>query len=362
MDKIILNNGKYDKINKEKLKKNIHSLSLLTEQYKEFYNISIKDLPFTRFLNDLPRLKYHQMNLSVNFKKSIHHIGQRKLLLGELEFLTIMYNKYDLFKYNKVICLYIGAGPGSHLKFFEDKFKNLKWHLYDPGSFTLKENNKFKIFNSFFTDKDINKYKNKKYPVLFISDIRNPKFKDKFDFPVIKKDMEFQKKIVKEIKPFGAILKFRLDFNFGKLKYLYGDIYLQNWSSVNSTETRLICNKDDSKNYTKEIIYNNDDYNDKLFYFNHCYRMNLFKHNVNNINCLCHCYDCTSEIYIIANYLNLLNKNVYVSQIKEIIEEINKCVFRNLCSENLNIEDKIKKFKKRYENISDEEYEDYEKK
>ena len=73
MNKIKLNNGKYKKINKKKLEQNIHCLSLLTKQYQKFYNISIKDLPFTRFVDNLPKIKYYSLNLPIDFKKSTRH-------------------------------------------------------------------------------------------------------------------------------------------------------------------------------------------------------------------------------------------------------------------------------------------------
>ena len=174
--------------------------------------------------------------------------------------------------------------------------------------------------------------------------------------------MKLQEQWAINIKPLGAMFKFRLSYESGTMEYLYGDNYLPIWGPVSTTETRLICNKDDTNNWTKKIKYNNSDQEQKMFYFNKCYRVNVFHHNVNisKINCLCHCYDCTAEIIVINNYLKLFKDKIFISDIVKNIKQINDIIKRNLCSDNLNKEYKVEHFKERYKNISDEDYKKYE--
>ena len=101
MDKLILNDGSYDKINKGELKENNHAKSLSDSKFKDYYDLSVKDLPFTRIeLDNMPKLEYKELNIT---DRSTRHFGQRKLLLSEIEFLTLMYSKFELNKDKKVI-------------------------------------------------------------------------------------------------------------------------------------------------------------------------------------------------------------------------------------------------------------------
>ena len=80
--------------------------------------------------------------------------------------------------------------------------------------------------------------------------------------------------------------------------------------------------------------YNNKIQEEKMFYFNNCYRMNVFNHIcINNVKGLCNCYDCTSEINTIYDYLNLyeINDNNKISQI---MNELSKLTNKNLNSTN----------------------------
>lgn len=339
---IYINNGYQEKIDKDELINNNHASALALPEFSEFYDMSVKNLPFTRVeLDDMPKIKY--VDLQLDNIRSTRHYGQRKLLLSEIEFITLMYDKYKLLKKKKVILLYVGAAPGYHIPILVKMFPNLHFHLYDPANFAINEKDRFhiKIFQDFFTDKYIKKYRDNKNPVLFVSDIRDP-FYDNTKSDQLQNDMRLQQEWVLRIKPYGAMFKFRLLFDDNYTKYLYGDSYLPVWGPLTTTETRLICNKDDTNNWTKFKNYSNRDHEERMMYFNNCYRMNLFNHNVEGVPGICHCYDCVSEIIILNNYLTLITPNIQITNITIRDMMINNSIItkRGLLDDNANLLDR----------------------
>lgn len=77
---------------------------------------------------------------------------------------AIKYLKSDSFT-----CLYVGAADGKHINIYSKLFPKIKFILYDPRPFMIKESKNIKIFQQFFTDQDCRKYKGID---AFISDIR----------------------------------------------------------------------------------------------------------------------------------------------------------------------------------------------
>ena len=348
MDKLILNDGSYDKIDKKELKENNHAKSLSDGKFKDYYDLSVKDLPFTRIeLDNMPKLEYKELNIT---DRSTRHFGQRKLLLSEIEFLTLMYSKFNLKNEKKVILLYVGAAPGYHIPILINMFPNLHCHLFDPANFAINNQKNIKIFQEFFTDKHINKYykKAQKNPILFVSDIRDP-FYDNTKSDQLQNDMRLQKEWVLGIKPLGAMFKFRLLFDDNQTEYIYGDSYLPVWGPLTTTETRLICDKEGSNNWSKFKMYSNRDHEQRMMYFNNCYRMNLFNHNVNNVPGICHCYDCTSEVIIINNYIKLMNPKVKITNklIGEWMNKISAITKRKLTDSNADFKQRQKHMRER---------------
>ena len=95
--------------------------------------------------NKLPY--YHLDDLSLNkneikyindvfFQNNICHLGQRKLLLTEIEF----YNKCIKFNENNNIVIYAGSALGEHQTIIAKMFPKLKFILIDPNyhSFSYK--------------------------------------------------------------------------------------------------------------------------------------------------------------------------------------------------------------------------------
>jgi hypothetical protein len=195
---------------------------------------------------------------SRKFEQKTEDWGQRKLLLSEIEFFSLYCPN------EKIICLYIGAAPGDHIEFLSKMFLNIEFHLYDKNDnydFNVKESDRIKIYDQYFTDDDIQYYlpikegtrtlskkesrNSQQLPIFLISDLRtvdfitlrkefygknNIEIDDRFipkEPELAKKyepmldlqleneiwaDMERQQKWVKAINPQQALLKFRLPY------------------------------------------------------------------------------------------------------------------------------------------------------
>jgi len=120
------------------------------------YDRHIRQLPYRRREND--------------FKLTLH-LGQRKLLLNEILFLT----NYGHLS-NKIV--YAGAAPGIHIRYLSSLFPDHTFELWDSSPFDDSlnyhklqgENKKIKIYNEYFADDSAKKYKDEN--ILFWSDIR----------------------------------------------------------------------------------------------------------------------------------------------------------------------------------------------
>ena len=116
------------------------------KKYKEKYNLlkggednnlkqihnQIKDYIYEKNsypiydFKDLPnKLKYEQ----INFTNKNCHLGQRKLVLTEIEF----YNKFINYAYKNNIVIYAGSAPNEHMPIILKMFPNLKFILIDPN-------------------------------------------------------------------------------------------------------------------------------------------------------------------------------------------------------------------------------------
>lgn len=127
--------------------------------------------------------------------------------------------------------------------------------------------------------------------MLFISDIRTGYTEDH-----VQKDMAAQMRWHLIIKPKKSILKFRLPWDDGKTLYLDGKIHLPVWGPITTTEARLITSGDKMK------LYDNKDYEERMYYFNTVLRTKLYKHNI-KMDGIDFCYDCAAEIKIIKEYI-----------------------------------------------------------
>lgn len=254
---------------------------------------------------------------SKNFKVSIH-IGQRKLLLGCIQFL----NDYGHIA-KKIV--YAGAAPGHNIIILSSMFPHI-FDIYDPREFDnrLKDMENVNVFQEYFTDDIAKKYKKEK--VLFISDIRTGSIEDDDFETQIQINNEMQRKWHDIIKPKMGMYKFRLPYSPGKTKYMKGIIKLQAWGPMTTTETRLIV----PKKYDL-VEYDNTEYESQMFYFNLIVRQwGIYPSYIQKIKNthLCDCYDCRLEIEILSKWITnnhgqLSDKKLYTS-INALSEQISE--------------------------------------
>jgi hypothetical protein len=79
-------------------------------------------------IETVSQLKYLKYETDCKMIRRCNHIGQRKLLLSEVQFLTNNSERY---------CIYPGSTPGNKTHFLSTLFPNIKFILIDPNKFDL---------------------------------------------------------------------------------------------------------------------------------------------------------------------------------------------------------------------------------
>ena len=267
-------------------------------------------------------------------KDQVKHWGQLKLFLTELQFLV---EYWDNDSVPDPIIVYAGAAHGYHIPILADLFPDIReWHLYDPRNFGIRETDKIKIYQQYFTDEDADYWSSQEDNILFISDIREDSFvtlSDDKDLELsIKYDMDLQKKWVLIIDPIAASLKFRLPYSHvmaeKTMEYLDGDVLLQSFSGPTSTETRLVPFRDEEGNYLLKD-YHPLHYEKALFYHNSVTRTSKIYHNpitnngwINEGNGLNDHFDAQHFLYILGKYYSVFVEDKLSS--KELLDEVLK--------------------------------------
>jgi SAM-dependent methyltransferase len=280
---------------------------------------------------DMPRKVYYSRRGEI---KNTKHMGQRKLFLTELEFLTLYFTNNPIInKKKKYIVVYAGAAPGTHDTLLTRMFDMVDFELYDPRPFDpkLKDCIRIHTHQEYFTDQIAEKWSSKNNPnsiILFISDIRTADPSEMRSDEVEKRvvlDHEMQARWYRIMEPAFTMFKFRLPWDNNITSYLKGDIYIQPYPPLNSTETRLIING----GHTPNIDYDDKAYEEILFHHNTDNREKEYKNILQDIPSSEKCdldnkYDCVSEIEIISSYLRLKGKKIDVKRICQISEDITR--------------------------------------
>lgn len=253
------------------------------------------------------------------------HWGQRKLLLSEIEFLTLHGGS------NKTL-VYVGAADGKHIPFLAELFPHIKLILYDARDFhpqTVQfahdHPDRLEIRQQYFTDADVEEFADQQ--VLFVSDIRtmpeqipgqphrHPSEED------VIKDMRLQERWIRAMNPAAYMIKLRLPYEKKKITYLRGGIYFQVWAPVSSGETRLIGTLESGFD---DQEYDVSWYENALYRFNTCTRMQKFEIPVMTKDIqaaeqmgLPHSYDLKAEQFILAEYLQSQEKQAPEKKVPE---------------------------------------------
>jgi hypothetical protein len=261
-------------------------------------------------------IKHRKKYIDDTHVKENIHAGQTKLLYSEIEFIS-RYAK-DMPKKDRIF-LYVGAAVGCHLIILRELFPDFTYVLYDKTPFDprLKELPNVDVRSQYFTDADVAEFTGRN--VLFVSDIRRPLTESYTENDrSIKEDMEMQQSWVEGIKPFAAMLKFRLPFTPGTSKYLDGPVHLQVMARDISPECRLII-KGTSYKYRD---YDHTEHEEKLFYYNTEIRAKkLYKHKIKE---LCNKYECIRMYKIICDYFGYLGKKENEKAILAILRDIKR--------------------------------------
>ena len=263
------------------------------------------------FYNDRFIYNYSDIPYVVDYEftypkpKTVVHWGQLKLFLTTLFFMVKIIEQSD----QKVHIIYAGSARGDNILTLSEMFPNVLWYLIDPNKFAkdlYSHKQVIEIRNELFTDELAEYYRkmfesrDKKEKLLFISDIRL----EPSDEMVIK-DNDSDARWHDIIKPDYSYLKFRCPYE-GDKKYSYfsGDIYIQPFAPIGSTESRILM-----KTGLTKKIYNIDEYQGKFFYFNRVLRPSFYKQQIiKDNNYFDHCYDCTFFSHLVKNYLTKFDK------------------------------------------------------
>lgn len=266
--------------------------------------------------------KYKSSNISKTEIDRSFHLGQLKLLMSEVLFLTKHYGDN-----RKVV--YVGAAEGYHISYLADMFPKMTFDLWDATEFKLIKKSNMKIFNRYFEQEDAIKYSKEGFNILFMSDIRNVEvgvakvLDDEGDTysKIIEEDNKKQKEWVMTIKPIAAYLKFRPIYTPGKTSYFDGTIYLQPYSP-DSTETRLLVT-----NYKSSTEYDNVEFDEKLAYFNTYTRLSYLTSKWESLlkkHKILYRWDNIYAFYILEKYLKKMGKNHQDEDIVTLFNDIIK--------------------------------------
>lgn len=317
------------------------------------------------------------------YPKTSVHIGQRKLFINELQFLT-----EHLSDAATPLVVYAGAAPSNKTGFLSDLFPAARFLLVDPNPFdifgatpkylsretldvkgakaALKTmdacSDRICIINGIYTMGIAEALAGR--PHCFISDIRTNVYDDKkepdaldvmwnmsqqynwiktqeptmsmlkFRHPFYSEDPAFVAKMVNE-EPykadFDASAQFGIDFRANlaakTLEYFDGEIFLQPWAGISSTETRLVTDGKTTKTYEDHEAYDN-----KLHLYNTITRCYAAHANDNADQRLGFdlCNDCAIENVVWKNYIA---KSGDRRTVKQLVEKLSKVTYRPLIRE-----------------------------
>lgn len=232
-----------------------------------------------------------------NLRKSGNHFGQRKLLMAEIEFLTLHGHRAQE-------VLYIGAAPGLHIRALADCFPLHRFVLFDPCPFhaRLRDTHwagsaRVELRQELFTDAHAEALRARGHPLLFLSDVRHKEAHDVYPSEEsVSRDMAAQRRWVEILQPAAAMLKFRLpwcgpegDDGVDPIEYLEGELRLPVWGCPSTTETRLVALPPYTSRAWDPRVYERH-----MFHFNLRVRSDLFEGRT---------YDEAAEHAILSEYV-----------------------------------------------------------
>lgn len=256
------------------------------------------------------------------------HIGQRKLLMSEIEFLTRHLQTEDTI-------IYAGAAPGTHIRTLVTMFPDIHFHLYDCLEIRMPDSGNVTIYKELLTEEVVrSRYSDPEIQnkLLLISDIRSGEdYKEqKSKEEAVKKDNQLQLSLVTSMYPKACLLKFRCPFETGTTTMLEGRILPQCWTHRWSAESRL-----EALRPYKVIEIENDKYSSAMFSHNLA-RASLYdteknlpalKKDLQKRGCKL-IYDYILEVTILESYCKRYEKDI-VEVYKKIDEDFSCSISRS---------------------------------
>jgi len=337
----------------KEVENNPHCMEIVQNTPHMHYSI---DPPFFRILrDDAPQMPYTR---TTGMEKTRLHWGQRKLLMSEIEFLTIV-GREEL---RDGLIVYAGAAPGNHVIYLHELFPEASFLLVDPAPFN-RELVRLRLPNvefvhDIFTDElavRIARREAGRRAIYFISDIRTAdpeQIRDGVRISRAEVEMKVREDQANQMRwhelvgSRRSMLKFRLPWDVSTpdtpdvdytpiTEYLDGDIFLPVWGPVCTSECRLITKKDRP---LRRKEYDNKKYESQMMYFNNVTRHSLYPHNVTGEG-LDHCYDCAAEIRILKRYQRTFHDIARWTALGQVVSEMSSRISRVLCGEHRNLTD-----------------------
>jgi hypothetical protein len=359
----------------------IHSIDKnFIPRYKK-YAMDEKIKKLYSFVHEIPHTLTYISGLGLQVKSI--HLGQRKLFLTQLWFLTTYLKTFD----EHAIVVYAGAAPTNTCNLLCNLFPNVKFLLIDPNPFHIynvrknKEELKYIGIDNYNNKNKTNKLGNEiivkintlnkttlqkfltineqifVYPdiyiedfspliknvlgnVFFWSDIRTGYDTTPADDHILWNSAQ-QYIWLRKLEPKNAMLKFKIPFFYeekekyiaaiknsknnqmimdlnnakqiglaiianykhDKFKFLKGNLLIQCWPGLTSTETRLIVDKKTIID-NKIATYTRDEYDAPLRYHNLISRtFSTFPNaHISAKESFDNCYDCAREVQIMEEY------------------------------------------------------------
>lgn len=304
-----------------------HITNDLVKSFNINYNL-IKNIYFQNSIklkidDNFPKLTYQDRRQRPT---TTLHVGQIKLFATTLQFLT---NYIPKNKETHIV--YAGSANGQNIHLLSKLFPNIYWYLIDPNPFykELYKNKKvLYIKNEYFTNEHAVFFKNKlknKFTV-FISDIRVSDIEDLREEREVRADCDQinQYNWCKILNADISFLKFKIPRFKKKYKYFDGDLFIQPFGPITTTESRLVIKKNPT-----DKIYDLNDYEDKFYYHNRILRVcDYSKLHNNKYKYFCNCYDCSLFFIILQDFINKFNPNLsmntFIKKIFKYLENYHK--------------------------------------
>jgi hypothetical protein len=239
-----------------------------------------------------PELEYERTT------STARHIGQLKLLLSEIEFLTPYRN-------TEHTVIYAGASPGLHIPKLAEMFPLTRFTLIDPQPSAVKAvPGRIEIIEECMTNRLAAALWTRSSHILLISDVRigasTIRETNRDQQIRIQRDMDAQMVWHEILNPVASMFKFRLPWDLDThTKYLEGRIHLPVFGKRLTHESRLIVERG-----AKLIPYDNRRYERQMAHFNRMVRPAMHAGG--------RCYDCTAYRHILANYLGETDDDLQV--------------------------------------------------